>query len=165
MAIRDRTHPSVVIWSLCNELGCVANDPNGSDIAAQFKQALRAVDRSRPITGNTVQDHFFTGQGADCGTGDASCGRLTDTFADAMDVQSFSYNYEAYDQFHAVTPWKPVGGGESCSCVSDRGVFADDRAAGHVGAGSKLFACIEHSWTAAVDSTFVYGNFLWTGFD
>jgi len=31
MVIRDRNSPSVVVWSLCNELGCVAGDPNGND--------------------------------------------------------------------------------------------------------------------------------------
>lgn len=165
MVIRDRNHPSVVIWSLCNELGCVANDPNGSDIAAQFKRAILAADRSRPITGNTVQDHFFTKQGSDCGTGDAVCGRLTDEFADVMDVQSFSYNYDAYLQYHAITPWKPVGGGESCSCRVDRGVFVTNISAGHMGAGGDLFKCIAQSWSPVAENEFVYGNFLWTGFD
>jgi len=28
-------------------------------IVVQFKQAIQAVDTSRPITGNTVQAHFF----------------------------------------------------------------------------------------------------------
>jgi len=55
MALRDRNHPSVVLWSLCNELGCTAGDPSGGIIAAQFKQAILEADASRPITGNTVQ--------------------------------------------------------------------------------------------------------------
>lgn len=33
--------------SLCNELGCVADDPNGGDLAIQFKLALYAADKSR----------------------------------------------------------------------------------------------------------------------
>lgn len=33
-------HPSIVLWSLCNELGCMTNDPMGGVIAQQFKQAI-----------------------------------------------------------------------------------------------------------------------------
>ena len=41
----------------------------------------------------------------------ANCRKLTDNFADAMDVQSFSYEYDVWAQFHQSTPWKAVGGG------------------------------------------------------
>jgi hypothetical protein len=193
MVLRDRTHPSVIVWSLCNELGCVTNDPNGGDIAVQFKQALLEVDSSRPITGNTVQAHFFDGKGCDCSNPSqsaecANCGKLTDKFANAMDVQSFSYEYDVYEKFHQLTPWKPVGGGESASCVVDRGFFDAEadystKKNGHIGPvstrgsaafnrsaaclepGCNLFECIETAWTNVVKSKFVYGNFVWTGFD
>ena len=40
MVLRDRNHASIVIWSLCNELGCTADQPGGGDIAVQFKQQV-----------------------------------------------------------------------------------------------------------------------------
>ena len=113
MVLRDRNHPSIVIWSLCNELGCVAGDPNGGDLAMQFKLAIYAADATRPVTGNTVQTPYIGGH------------RYLDPFAMAMDVQSFSYDYESYTAFHSMSPWKPVGGGESSSCQSDRGYYGD----------------------------------------
>ena len=77
MVVRDRNSPSIVVWSLCNELGCVAGDPNGGDLAVQFKLAVYAVDTTRPVTGNTVQTPYLGN-------------RFVDGFAFALDVQSFS---------------------------------------------------------------------------
>jgi beta-galactosidase len=157
MVLRDRNHPSVVIWSLCNELGCVANSPGGGGLAMQFKLALYAADTSRPISGNTVQTPYLGGH-------------WTDPFALGLDVQSFSYEYDAYAAFHHATPWKAVGGGEAASCVVDRGYYGPtDKNAGHIGPGSSvrggLFACIRDSWIQVANQDFVFGNFIWTGFD
>eukprot|EP00035_Acanthoeca_spectabilis_P010876 m.191813 g.191813 ORF g.191813 m.191813 type:complete len:1039 (-) comp15157_c0_seq1:174-3290(-) len=154
MALRDRNHPSIVIWSLCNELGCVADDPNGGVLAVQFKQAIAAADPSRPITGNIVQSPYLGGH-------------LVDSFAQAMDVQSFSYDYASYDSFHTMTPWKPVGGGESGSCVVDRGQYYQNNSVpGYVGPDDRtLFSCVQAAWEPIGTSPFAYGNFLWTGFD
>ena len=66
MALRDRNHPSIVVWSLCNELGCVAGDPNGAVLAEQFKEAIGAADSTRPITGNTVQIPYLGGTCPPC---------------------------------------------------------------------------------------------------
>jgi beta-galactosidase len=66
MALRDRNHPSIVVWSLCNELGCVAGDPNGAVLAEQFKEAIGAADKTRPITGNTVQIAYLGGECTCC---------------------------------------------------------------------------------------------------
>lgn len=110
MALRDRNHPSIIVWSLCNELGCVADSPDGGTLAIQFKLAILAADGQRPITSNTVQSPYLSH-------------RLTDSFALAMDVQSFSYEYTSYAGFHESVPWRPVGGGEAGSCVSDRGYY------------------------------------------
>lgn len=164
MALRDRNHPSIIIWSLCNELGCVADDPNGGVLAAQFKQAIAAADPSRPITGNTVQTPYLSG-------------RLVDSFAMAMDVQSFSYDYFAYAGFHSMTPWKAVGGGEAGSCTLDRGQYRQpgSEGEGYVGPEDEttgankqfggLFGCARASWITAAQTEYAYGNFLWTGFD
>lgn len=53
MVLRDRNHPSVVIWSLCNEGGCQQNSPVGNVYSSSFKAAGFACDTTRPITGNS----------------------------------------------------------------------------------------------------------------
>jgi len=152
MVLRFRNHPSIILWSLCNELGCAADSPTGDSLAVQFKTAMYKADKSRPITGNTVQRPYLDHEDVD-------------PFAEAMDVQSFSYEYDAYVSYHEAAPWKAVGGGESGSCVVDRGVFGA-ASSGHLGPDDRgLFECVSEGWSAAGTLPYVFGNFLWTGFD
>lgn len=155
MVLQARNHPSIVVWSLCNELGCVADSPDGGALGVAFKLALYAVDPSRPVTGNTVQSPYLEG-------------RLVDAFSQAMDVQAFSYEYGAYSAYKAAVPWKAVGGGESASCVTDRGYYGPPNGtAGHLGpsANGGLFACAQAGWEPAATAPYVFGNFAWTGLD
>jgi beta-galactosidase/beta-glucuronidase len=82
MVLRDRNHPSVIIWSLCNEGGCQIGEPAGAVIGAQFKNVINYADTTRPITAN----------------GEWSIG-TSDTMTNIVDVVTCSYNYGEYTQF------------------------------------------------------------------
>jgi beta-galactosidase len=145
MVLRDRNHPSVMIYSLCNEGGCEIGAPYGAVIAAQFKSVINAADPSRPITGNS-----------EWGIGS------TDTFTNIMDVFTCSYSYSTYSTYHQTHPWKPVMGGESASCTSDRGYYlASNATTGHVYSDDD--GCVVNAWTAAAQNLWDSGNFAWTG--
>ena len=77
LVLRDRNHPSVIIWSLCNEGGCMQGDPDGGYVGAAFKKAIFDADASRPVTANSEDTPG-------------------DTLTKVMDVNSFSYNYQEY---------------------------------------------------------------------
>lgn len=49
----------------------------------------------------------------------------------------------------------------------DRGEYNQNHSkdSGYDGYGSGLWNCVQSSWAPAAAQTFVYGNFLWTGFD
>jgi beta-galactosidase len=49
MVLRDRNHPSVVLWSIGNEIPERA-EPSGVAIAAQLRAAVKRLDSSRPVT-------------------------------------------------------------------------------------------------------------------
>lgn len=53
MVRRDRHHPGIVAWSLCNEIECTELTPNKS---AEFRAAVLAVDSTRVVTANLLHD-------------------------------------------------------------------------------------------------------------
>jgi hypothetical protein len=67
----------------------------------------------------------------------------------------------SYDAFHQATPWRPVGGGESASCVADRGYYGPNNGTtGHVGSGASFFACVAEAWSEAATRDFVFGAYV-----
>lgn len=122
------------------------------DIAVQFKISLYNADNSRPITGNTVQRPYLSG-------------RLVDEFAQAMDVQSFSHQFENVPAFHAIAPWKAVGLGESGSCECDRGEFQprSNRTTGVSGFDGVVSCIVENLQNLAIP--YSYGSYSWTLMD
>ena len=148
MVLRDRNHPSAVIWSLCNEAGCDIDDPDGAVFAAQFKIAINAADTTRPITANTEWRVDDAG-----------------SFTTVLDVMTCSYNYATYESFHKHHPFKPFMGGESASCQSDRGYYGVTNVTSALKNGDKAPACAAAAWSAAASTDFASGNVAWTGHD
>jgi hypothetical protein len=146
MVLRDRNHPSVVIYSLCNEGGCDIGDALGGVLAAQFKGAINAADTTRPITANT-----------EWSVGSA------DTLTTVLDVMTCSYSYATYDVYHKHHPFRPFMGGESASCNGDRGYYAPDNSSRGLLNGDKAPACCATAWTAAASTEWASGSVAWTG--
>ncbi len=141
MVIRARNHPSVVIYSLCNEGGCEIGRAFGGVIGAQFKDAISQADTSRPLTANS-----------EWSVGSA------DTLTNIVDVMTCSYNYETYTAYHLHFPWRPIMGGESASCTSDRGFYGpSNKTAGVVTAND--FGCVANSVAAYAVNAWDSGNF------
>lgn len=86
--LRDRNHPSVVIWSLGNEI----TDNTGGRRGAELANAVRALDRTRPIT---------------VGGGSTSPTDPSWQYVDIGDVH-YNANGQGYAQLHAAHPDKAL---------------------------------------------------------
>ena len=105
MIQRDRNHPSIIMWSMCNEEG-IQYSPQAAAIFTAMKQVVNANDGTRPVT-------CAMNGGYDSPVGITS----------VEDLQGINYNPGAYDGFHQAHPNMPLYGSETSSEVGTRGVY------------------------------------------
>jgi beta-galactosidase len=149
MLPRDRNHPSVIMWSMCNEEP-LQGSPEGAAIFAAMKAVVRRLDPTRPVT-------------------EAMNGGWGRGITDVTDLQGINYGIFSYDRFHEQFPKLPVFGSETASTVSTRGIYANDRERGYVIAydvnAPPWGATAEAAWKPIAERPFMAGAFVWTGFD
>jgi beta-galactosidase len=88
MVLRDRNHPSVVMWSIGNEIP-ERGEPLGAQEAKMLADYLRGLDKTRPITSALN----FVGRWTD-----------TDGFYAALDIGGYNYNLNSHEADHKRVP-------------------------------------------------------------
>ncbi len=159
MILRDRNHPSIIMWSLCNEEYRVEDTRYGEKVFAAAMKSVRKYDRTRPIT--CAMTAHVPHQ-LEKGWNDAKNLKKLRGFEAVENLQGCNYAPQSYGIFHRTYPKKPMFGSEIRNTFSDRGVYVTDIAAGHVSSYSDR---MEHAWPAIKDHAFMAGGFIWTGFD
>jgi len=167
---RDRNHPSVAMWSFCNEVACEASTANASEPQAGaplFAQAVVSADPGgRPTSANTPGWH-----------GNYPPWIATDELTRNIDIQGFSHSggvpwstSEAPGKFHAMAPFstKPVFGSECCSCntMRDEDVGCESSNGQQVCVQKSFAADCSQAQTEVYDlPDFIVGTMVWTLFD
>ena len=141
MIQRDRNHPSVIMWSLCNEEG-LRNKPEGIRMFAAMKDVVHRYDHTRPIT---------------CAINGSW---LSKGIADE-DLIGVNYHFKEYDAFHQASPHLPMFGSETTNEKSTRGQYAGDRTNGWVSS----YNLSNDKWLAIINRPYLAGCYTWTGFD
>ncbi len=156
---RDRNHPSVILWSIGNEIR-EQGAPEGWKVAAHLAEIVRGEDRTRL----TVAGFNNTGSGYN-------------GFQTAIDVLGYNYKPGEYAKFHQSAPHIPLIGSETASTVSSRGEYffpvSDDKSKGLTDFQVSSYDLSAPRWAFAPDiefkgldeNPFVAGEFVWTGFD
>jgi len=146
--LRDRNHPSVIMWSIGNEID-YPNDPYThpilnteanpqtwakfderlpraerlGEIASELASTIKKFDKTRPVTAGLASALISNEVG----------------YTDALDVVGYNYQEFRYESDHKKYPARPLYGSEN---------------------GMSLEA-----WKAVEQNDYVAGQFLWTGIE
>lgn len=159
-----RNNPSVVMWSIGNEVPSQWGEP-GMDELRRLTAVVRRLDTTRPTTMGMDQ----VGEGAVIDNGIAA----------AVDIPGFNYKPQRYDEFYTRLPQRMILGSETASTVSSRGhyffpvEFDNHNVVMHEGNQSNSYDNETCSWSNAPDldmardddHDWCLGQFVWTGFD
>jgi beta-galactosidase len=102
MILRDRNHPSVIAWSIGNEIYERA-DTSGQRIASQLVRVVKSLDNSRPVTAAVCL--FWDHPGIDWSAS-------AKAFA-SLDVAGYNYEWREYENDHKKYPARIMAGTES----------------------------------------------------
>ena len=152
MILRDRNHPSIILWSIANEEHTIQWSVTGERIGKTMIRLAHQLDPTRKVTA-AMHDRG-----------------LDEGFANVVDVHGWNYiQVGSIDTFHRRRPDQPIVGSEEGSTVTTRGIYADDEQAGYVSAydrrAPKWGSTAESWWTFFAERPWLAGGFLWTGFD
>jgi beta-galactosidase len=159
LVLRDRNHPSIILWSLCNEQW-TQGSPEGAAMARAMKQRVNELDPTRLVTA-AMNGGFTNANG----------------FISVLDVDGFNYNPWVYEKFHAQFPDKPMIATEIASEIGTRGFYElnhwenywGDKDRGYVAAYSINAGpggqTVEQAWPLIATNDYMAGGFVWSGFD
>ncbi len=162
MVRRDRNHPSVIIWSIGNEVP----DQSNPWLAQNLRSIVKKEDNTRPVTAGC--DNPASG---------------TSGFQKSLDIFGINYRLGSYDKFFESSDNANLGfhSSESASTVSSRGEYFFPVVTGDLNnnlPGKGIFQITSYDvaypeWASTPDQQWTmldkypaaYGEFVWTGFD
>ena len=160
LIMNHRNHPSIVLWSVGNEIPEQWKE-EGAERYAALVRWCHMLDPTRMVT-----------CGMDNPDADIKCG-----FAQQADVPGFNYRVHRYEDCIKLLPQGFVLGSETASTVSSRGEYFFPDTCG-IGKEYPNGQCnsydLDHPWWSNLpdddwrlqdDFDWTIGEFVWTGFD
>src|SRR5690606_9494676 len=155
-----RNHPSIVMWSIGNEVPEQSMD-GGNRIAKRLQDICHREDPTRPVTiGMDRVDNA-----------------IANNFAALLDVPGLNYRTHRYQTAYDKLPQGFILGSETASTVSSRGVYKypvqpyqqktypDAQSSSYDLESCSWSNLPEEDWELQDDKPWVIGEFVWTGFD
>lgn len=155
-----RNNPSVVMWSIGNEVPSQWSE-EGVRVCRFLQDICHREDPTRPVTSGMDQPD----------------GGIAYGISSALDIPGFNYKPERYTQLYPLLPQGFILGSETASTVSSRGVYhfpvekiMNGKTADRQCSSYDLDYCIwsnipDEDFAADMDYPWMLGQFVWTGFD
>ena len=159
MIHRDRNHPSIILWSIGNEIPEQEN-ANAYEMSKRLVDICHREDPTRPVT-------------SACNTLEAG---VKNGFTKPLDVVGINYQLPAYQKFHGKVK---LIASETASAVSTRGEYnlvldvdtlkiikeLHNQCSSYDMNAPSWGNNAESTLKAVKDASWVAGEFVWTGFD
>ena len=159
MIRRDRNHPSVIMWSIGNEILEQSDKAKGFTVAKYLADICREEDHTRP---STAGFNYYPAP-------------YVNNVAQQIDISGVNYHPAMYGDLKETFPHLLVYGSETASCTSSRGVYhlPIEKYKTHESLQVTSYDLIGPPWAYPPDIEFHYqeqnphvmGEFMWTGFD
>ncbi len=171
--LRDRNHPSVIIWSIGNEVmeQWDKQDSSGSVIARELTAIVKKYDPTRPVT--------------------AACNDVSPLNpvirSGALDLIGYNYAHDQYADFLKTYPGKRFIAAETVSALATRGSYdmpsdsirrwpprwdlplldgnPDHTCSSYDNCSAPWGSTHEETWKIIKKYDFLSGEYIWTGFD
>ncbi len=151
LVMRDRNHPSVVMYSLYNEEP-LQGSFTGRKLAERLRNEVEKYDGTR-FTVGANNNGLLSTEGA----------------YDVCDFTGINYQTHMYDEFHSKFPRLPVTGSENCSAFMTRGCYKTDYDKNVIdmfdSEAAPWGSTYRDGWKQIRDRENIAGYFVWTGFD
>jgi beta-galactosidase len=170
MVLRDRNHPSVMIWSIGNEI-LEQWDSTGIELTRRLAAIVRNLDSTRPITsgmnGPDIYNYMIR--------------------SGALDLIGFNYKHEDFEKFRETFPGQLFIGAETNSGLATRGSYdmpsdsirrwplrwdlpftegnPDLTCSSYDNCSTPWGSTHFETWGIIKKHDFLSGMFIWTGFD
>lgn len=160
---RDRNHPSVIMWSVGNEIYDTHADERGQD-TLRMLMALVAEHDPKANAAVTFGSNFMPWPN-------------TQKCADIIKLMGYNYAEKLYEEHHKEHPDWMIYGSETSSIVQSRGVYHfpmakeiladDDEQCSSLGNSITSWGApsIEFCMIKERDTEFSLGQYLWSGID
>ena len=159
---RDRNHPSVIMWSIGNEIADTHASPRGLEVAKMLVEEVSRYDPRKNAV-PTIGSNYMPWENAQ-------------KVADFLKIAGYNYAEHLYDEHHEKHPDWFIYGSETASTVRSRGIYHlpfdsgilthDDLQCSDLGNSVVGWGrAHESAWIMDRNRGYCGGQYIWTGFD